>query len=74
MGALQMWLAIVAQLLTAATALGLLWRDCSELKKRHRYLPIGLFVWGLAQLCTTTNGAAPRFAVFEAWAPRISTP
>jgi hypothetical protein len=25
---------------------------------------------GLARPCTTTNEAAPRFAIFEAWAPR----
>jgi hypothetical protein len=43
-----MWLAIVAQLLTAATALGLLWKDWSELKKRHRCLPIGIFVCTIA--------------------------
>jgi hypothetical protein len=43
-----MWFAIVAQLLTAATALGLLWKDWSELKKKHRYLPIGIFVCTIA--------------------------
>jgi len=43
-----MWLAIVAQLLTAATALGLLWKDWAELKKKHRYLPIGIFVCTIA--------------------------
>src|ERR1700704_5444041 len=29
---------------------------------------------GLAHLSAITNEAAPRFAVFEAWAPRTSTP
>jgi hypothetical protein len=43
-----MWLAIIAQLLTAVTALGLLWKDWSELKKRCRYLPIGILVCAIA--------------------------
>jgi len=43
-----MWLAIIAQLLTAATALGLLWKDWAELKKKHRYLPRGIFFFTIA--------------------------
>jgi hypothetical protein len=39
-----MWIAIAAQVLTCAIALGFLWKDWKELADRHRLLPSGLLV------------------------------
>src|SRR6266478_4149251 len=55
-----MWIAITAQLLTCVIALGLLWKDWSELRKKARYLPplvlLATLVLTLLSIVLVANG------------------